>query len=380
MKMLVVSHACVNPINQQFFADVQEITGWEITILTPESWGGEYGDTLTPSIWPTYKGSLVSLPVVKSGNIPLHFYKSFLTGLLKDLDPDFIYVNHDPYAASTIQVYIANALSIRKPIGFFSWQNINKKYPFPFSLLERWVFGKSHCAFPGSVGASKVLRDKGFTAKLEVLPGSVDASIYHPDPESKQLRNQLDVSPETILLGYLGRLVPEKGLATLLESLALIKDLDWRFAVVGAGAYQSTLEKMAQKLAILDRVSFLGYIPHVEAPKYLSVFDALVIPSETQPNWKEQFGRVIIEAMACGTPVIGSDSGEIPNLIRATGGGLVFSEKNVDDLANQLRQIILNGDLRQQLADAGKLTVLNNYSSHFIAQKFVDMVESCVSL
>ena len=68
-------------------------------------------------------------------------------------------------------------------------------------------------------------------------------------------------------------------------------------------------------LPISGQVLQIGFVPHEETPRYLAAFDLLVLPSETQPNWKEQFGRVIVEALACGVPVIGSDSGEIPNLV-----------------------------------------------------------------
>ena len=75
-----------------------------------------------------------------------------------------------------------------------------------------------------------------------------------------------------------------------------------------------------------ERLTFLGYVPHEDVPSYLAHLDLVVLPSETQPNWKEQFGRILIEAMACGTPVLGSDLAEIPSVIRTTGGGRVFAE------------------------------------------------------
>ena len=101
-------------------------------------------------------------------------------------------------------------------------------------------------------------------------------------------------------------------------------------------------------------MTFTGYIPHDEAARYLASFDVLVLPSETQPNWKEQFGRVVIEAMACGTPVVGSDSGAIPRLIESTGGGLIFHEGVPQHLADQLRLCVGDTSLVERLGKLGQ--------------------------
>jgi glycosyltransferase involved in cell wall biosynthesis len=104
----------------------------------------------------------------------------------------------------------------------------------------------------------------------------------------------------------------------------------------------------------------------------------LVLPSETRPNWKEQFGRVIIEAIACGTPVIGSDSGEIPYVLQATGGGFTFPEGQPEALAEKLQQLILNPLLRSQLVERGRAVVLQNYTNSSLAQRFAQTIEKAV--
>ena len=125
----------------------------------------------------------------------------------------------------------------------------------------------------------------------------------------------------------------------------------------------------------MDRVTFLGFVPHVETPRYLSAFDVLVVPSETQPNWKEQFGRVITEAMASGTPVVGSSSGEIPNLIHQGDGGLVFPEKNVDELAGCLRSLMTQRELREKYAENGRNWVEREVSLSAVAKKMAATLE-----
>ena len=190
MKLLIVSHSCVTPINQQFYALVEQQTGWELTMITPSNWKNEYGTTLSVERWPDYKGQLLGLPVLKSGSIPLHVYRSTFIQLLRQLNPDFIYVYQEPYAIVTTQIYLANYLSVKKPIGFFTWQNIFKHYPFPFGQMEKFVLQQSELAFPGSQSAEQVLRQKGYRGESIIFPPGIDPKIYFPRPEAKGIKTK----------------------------------------------------------------------------------------------------------------------------------------------------------------------------------------------
>jgi len=373
-ELLVISHACANPINQEFFAQVEKITNWNITLVVPSNWRDEYGNQLSPKTSPEFLGKLIPAPVVLSGNIPLHFYRTAFARLIRAIHPDAIYVHQEPYAAVTAQIYLANRLTLRRPIGFFTWQNILKRYPFPFSLTERMVFEKSAFAFSGSFSAQRVLEQKGCPAALHVLPAGIDPLAYTPSVRDAELRAKLCADGE-VLLGYLGRLTEEKGLATLLRGLARLRDLPWRLVVVGRGPYEAEFDRLSAELGLTERIRRLGYVPHPEAPRYLASFDVLVLPSETRPNWKEQFGRVLIEAMACGTPVLGSDSGEIPHLIADTGGGLVFPEGRPDALADRLRLLLVDGALRQELSERGRRHVLTHYDQKVVADRFARVLQ-----
>ena len=379
MKLLVLSHACVTPVNQQFFAEIESQTGWEITIVLPKSWKNDYGNVITPKRWERFCGKVIELPILISGSVPLHFYLATFLSILRDCDPDFIYVHHEPYAAATAQLYLANLLRGKKPISFFTWQNISKSYPFPFNYSEKFVLRNSAIAFSGSYSAEEVLRQKGFQGKSVLLPASVDPLIYQPQSQSTTLKRELQTSPSEVLIGYMGRIVEEKGLKTLLYALKTIIDLPWRLIMVGSGNYLSTFETIAQECQISQKITYIGFIPHQDAPRYLSAFDLLVLPSETRANWKEQFGRVTIEAIACGTPVIGSDSGEIPHLINKTGGGLTFPEAQADMLADRIAQLIQDINWRHELAEKGRAVILKEYSNQVIGQRFVQSINECIN-
>jgi glycosyltransferase involved in cell wall biosynthesis len=97
--------------------------------------------------------------------------------------------------------------------------------------------------------------------------------------------------------------------------------------------------------------------------------DVLVLPSRTTPTWAEQFGRVLVEALWCGVPVVGSDSGEIPWVIETTGGGLVFPEGDVATLAETLAQLRREPELREQLARTGRASVEALFGVQAVGQR-----------
>jgi glycosyltransferase involved in cell wall biosynthesis len=162
--------------------------------------------------------------------------------------------------------------------------------------------------------------------------------------------------------------------------LAHLEDRDCHFVFIGDGPEEDALVRLAETLGVRDRVTFLGYIDHAEMPAYLATLDALVLPSETQPDWKEQFGRVIIEALACGTPVVGSDSGAIPGLIHDTDGGLVFPEQDDEALADRLRALVDNPERRRTLARRGREVVLEKYSHSALAGRFASTIDRAVGV
>jgi glycosyltransferase involved in cell wall biosynthesis len=374
LKLMVISHACATPLNQSFFADVEKVTGWKLTLVLPKSWKTEYTERPAER-WPTFLGDLYPIPVFKSGHIPLHVYRSTFLGLLTKLQPDAIYVQHEPYGAATAQVYLANRLARHVPIGFYAAQNICKKYPVPFNLSERMILADSAYCFPVTTDALNVLRTKGYKGDAEILPLAIDTSLYRPDPDAaRALRHKLKIGEDEPVIGYLGRLVTEKGLLTLTKALKIIEGLLWKCVLVGNGPLEPELHDAIAKYGLKDRVLFAGYVPHTEAPVWLSMFDMLALPSETRDNWKEQFGRVIIEANACGIPVIGTRCGEIPAVINRTGGGIVVPESSPEEFAAALGTLIRAPHRRIALGRRGHAVASREYDQRFLASRFAEVI------
>ena len=381
MKLLIVSHPSVTPINQQLFAAVEDHTQWEITLVGPSNWVDDYGTVRGLERWPDFEGDLRAIPVFGSGNIPLHVYRTTFWRLLRDVQPDALYVHNEPYAASTAQLWLANRWSgVQAAFGFYAAQNIVKKYPIPFRWTEQAIYRASQFSFPCSETVLDTLRTKGYTGPATLLPLGIDPTLYTPSPRADQLRDDLRGDAD-VLFGYLGRITEEKGVPTMLRAMAqLPSSLDWRLALVGTGDHTDAFRALAADLGIADRLVWVGYVEHTEAPHYLSAFDVLVLPSETQPTWKEQFGRVIVEALACETPVVGTNSGEIPRLLRRTEGGVVVEERDPTSLASGLQSLAESPQRRRRLAVQGAGYVRDHLTHRALAVQFAEAIERAVAL
>jgi glycosyltransferase involved in cell wall biosynthesis len=177
----------------------------------------------------------------------------------------------------------------------------------------------------------------------------------------------LDRNPvSSFVVGYAGRFVEEKGIDLLLTAL---HDLggEWRLDLLGSGPDQTRLAELAQRLQIADRVRFLPWRLSAQTVDYYRSLDVLVLPSHSRANWKEQFGRVLVDAMACGVPVIGSTCGEIPNVIGEAG--LIFPEGDAAALRDQLRVLQNDVALRRDLAQRGRQRVLDHFTQKQIARQ-----------
>lgn len=379
MKILIVSHSCAVPANQGLYVALQDVANAEVTLAIPARWKDEFGNTLDETPRPELAARTLKIPVLANGNIILHVYRKNWSALLRRERFDAIYVNHEPYALATAQLCRANLRQAKPAVfGFYSCQNIAKAYPFPVSRFETMVYKQSAFAFPITNAVADVLRGKGFGGEVTVCPLPFDPENYHPRGVAAD-HALVPRRPGEMVIGYVGRLVPAKGLRTLAAALAKVRDLPWKLVLVGAGELENELRTTLRRDGLLERTTFAGFVPHNATPGYLSAFDVLVLPSETQPNWKEQFGRVIVESLACGTPVIGSDSGEIPVLIRESGGGEIFPERDPARLADAVRAFHLHPERRETMARCGRKWALDRFSIATVAERMAGALQQAVS-
>lgn len=366
MRVLMLSKACIVGIYQRKLEAIARL-GVELLVLVPPSWRDERGEIFLERAY-TEGYRLEVTPIIFNGSFHLHAYPHFARAL-HDFRPDIVHIDEEPYNLATWQALHHTRRAGARAL-FFSWQNINRVYPPPFSLGEKWVLGNVDYAIAGTDSAAQVWREKGYNGPLRVIPQfGVDPDLFHPHPRKQGC-------PFTI--GYFGRLVEEKGLTVLLNAAAQLDNPDWRLKIIGGGPQRAELEHLAQRLAIAARVQFCDLIPSAQMPAQYAGLDAYVLPSLTRPHWKEQFGRVLVEAMASGVPVIGSDSGAIPDVIG--DAGLIFPEGDTAALAVALRRLQNDSILHQRLAAQGRARVLAHFTHHRIAaatvEAYQDMLKS----
>jgi glycosyltransferase involved in cell wall biosynthesis len=373
MRILAVSHPCVTDVNQQFYAEL-EAMGHEVHLIVPSNFRTEYSSTATKVVrWPTFQGTIEERRVGLSKSIPLHFYQSSLKKSIEKYRPEIMFVEEEPYSTSAFQAFYASRhLPMKRVI--YSAQNIVKQYPPPFRAMEQYVLSHSDMAAVVSQEVGDVLRRKGFGGELLPFPLGVDTGQFRPLPEERsQIRQRLGAE-NTFIIGYVGRFVEEKGMATLIEALPFLPSRDFKLVMVGNGPLLGELRKAQEQYPELLHIA--DNVNHREVHKWMNAMDVLVLPSLTMPNWKEQFGRVIIEAMACRVPVLGSDSGEIPVLIGRTGGGWTFPEGDSDAFVRELYRISKDQEDRHSRAESGYVDVQARFSKRALAQSFIHTIQS----
>ena len=353
----MVSKALVVGAYQRKAEEIARL-GVELTVLIPPAWGDRRGRQAAERLY-TDGYDLRVIPLRLNGNFHLHYYPT-LARELAALRPDVLHMDEEPYNLATwLALRAAGQAGARAT--FFTWQNLYRRYPPPFSAMEQANYGRAAVAIAGSQDAAGVLRQKGYGGEIAVIPQfGVDPEAFAP------CRDKPSGPAGGLCIGYAGGLVHEKGVDLLLRAFATLGPRS-SLLLAGEGEERAVLEQLAQDLGILERVTFLGRQASNSMAAFYNTLDVLVLPSRTQANWKEQFGRVLVEAMACQVPVVGSDSGEIPNVIG--DGGLIFAEGDVQALGACLLRLANDAGLRQRLGERGRRRVLAHYTMGKIAEQ-----------
>jgi glycosyltransferase involved in cell wall biosynthesis len=356
MRVVMISKACVVGQYQKKLEELAQHSDLELTVVVPPFWRDERGIVLLERAH-TNGYTLLVEPMRFNGQFHLHYYPS-LPKILQRVQPHLVHIDEEPYNLATFYALRA-AQRVRAKAIFFTWQNLLRRYPLPFAWMESYVLRHSEYAMAGNTEAVQVLRAKNYRGAVSVIPQfGVDPDVFAP-------RVKENTSNFRIGCGV-GRWVEEKGVDILLRAIADL-DGDWEVRLLGSGPAQSQLETLARELGIAPRVHFDTPRPSTEMPAYYAQLDLFVMPSRTRPNWKEQFGRVLVEAMACAVPVIGSDCGEIPNVIG--DAGLIFREEDVDALRRHIIALRDDPARRAELGQRGRARVLARFTQARLAKE-----------
>ncbi len=352
----MVSKALVVGAYQRKLEELAAIPGVQLTCIVPPYWQ-EQGRRISLEREHLVGYELVVEPIRFNGNFHLFYWPS-LGRHMRRLRPDIVHIDEEPYNLATfLAMRLALAVGAR-PL-FFTWQNLYRSYPPPFRWMERYTLARAAYAIAGNAEAVDVLRKKGYRGPAEVVPQfGVDPEVFRP---AEPARND-----GPLVVGYAGRLVPEKGVLLLLRALAGLPG-SWRLHIIGNGPLAPEVLATAGDLHLRDRLVLESAVPSTRMADRFRSFDVLVLPSLSRSNWKEQFGRVLIEAMACGVPVVGSNCGEIGNVVG--DAGLIFPEGDVEALREHLALLLGDAELRRELGRRGRQRVLERFTHREIARR-----------
>ena len=348
IRLLTISHSYVVANNRRLAHEmaVQGRGRWEVTALAPARLPGDLRDVaLEPIVGEacTTHGLRMRL-----GRVPhLRRYDSGLRAHLAG-SWDVVHVWEEPYVAACAQAAAAPSRARVVPATF---QNIVKTYPPPFSYFERRVMERAAgwVAFGETVFEAQATKPLYAARPSRVIPPGVDVVGFQPDASARAvIRGRLEWHDDVPVVGFLGRFVPAKGPGVLMRALDSI-DLPWRALFVGGGPMAPELADFSA--AHPGRVRVLTDVDHDCVPEHLNAMDVLCAPSQTTPRWREQFGRMLIEAMACGVPVIASRSGEIPHVVG--DAGLLVDEADVSGWTAAIERMLGDRALRRNLSARG---------------------------
>jgi glycosyltransferase involved in cell wall biosynthesis len=340
--------------------------GIELTVVSPAYWRADDGgkQMLEPTERPGWRMEVV--PIWLNGHF--HAYSFPTIGrLMRRLRPDVVHMDEEPYNLATYRVVRATRRVGARSL-FVTWQNLDRSYPFPFSAIERYNYRHSQYALAANEDAAAVIRRKGYRGPVAVFPQfGVDADLFMPRPRPA------DRPPR---IGYVGRLVEQKNVDALLRAFVPLAS-QAELIITGRGPTEPALRALAGELGISGRTQFMGALESAAVAPAMADLDVLVLPSLTTPSWAEQFGRVLVEAMACEVAVVGSSSGEIPTVIGEPD--LVFPEGDVAALGAILRRLVEHPDQRTEFARRGRERTLARYTQQHIADATVAAWEAMVS-
>lgn len=376
MRLLVVGHTYITAFAQRKYVEMKrQCEGLELRILAPRA---------IPHVFMRYTRELApGLSKDEVVDIREFFGRSHMSyvldpfrfaEVLRKFQPDRVHIEEDPYSAVGFEtVFLTRLICPSAKISFFIWDNLARVPRFPLNVikrkLNRYSLRKADLVVCGNKDGELLLREKkGYEGRTAVLPQLGLEPVRYVNPQTNSIRSELQIPVDIPMIGFVGRLVPEKGVSLLLEALHRLKDLKWRVLIVGSGPLEGEITGKWQQM-FGDRLVFRKAVPHADVPAYMRAMDIFVLPSYTTPAWKEQFGLVLAEAMLAGVPCIGSSSGAITDVIGP--GGLVFKENNADDLVRTLERLLVDVDLRKSLAQTAQDFALQHYTHSAVATAYL---------
>ena len=375
VRVLVAGHTYLRRFNQRKWEAFADLSPSHASLLVvPNGWRDPHFGFVAPEP-PAHPR--VNLRVTRAafrgqGTLTFHVDPR-LVAAARRFRPDVVLVEQEPHSLLALQGrWLARLLPGRPAFTFFTWGSpANHRRRLRSSSLRRGALRAARLAIAGNQAACDQLRAAGFGGSIERIP-QVGVDLSDP-PRGTRTRLRSELGLSGVVVGFVGRLIPEKGVLDLADALAGLGHLDWTLLAIGRGPLRGALLDRLAASGLGSRLRLVEDADHQRVATLLTTLDALVLPSYATANWAEQFGHVLIEAMAAGCPVIGTKSGEIPHVVG--GAGVVVPERDVATLRAALSRLIEDAALRARLAARGRSRVRCHFTHEQIARRLATCLE-----
>jgi len=267
--------------------------------------------------------------------------------------------------------------------------HVHKPYDLPLGVMVRKLRGSK--LILGSQGTDFFWGDRLFARRADamvscshfnskeiearygikpvVIYNGINPEVFQPLPPDGEVQRKLGLACDgRRTLIYAGRLIGWKGIGDLLRAVAILGDsIPVRLIVVGTGESLSPWRNLSRQLGIGEKVVFAGFVPNAELPRYYSLADLGVFPSQEN----ETFGISICEAMACGVPVISTKVGGIPEVIQEGVTGLLVAPRKPQELAEKISLVLMDEFSRKAMGEAARQWVLDKFTWSKVADRLV---------
>ncbi|HZR23152.1 MAG TPA: glycosyltransferase family 4 protein [Vicinamibacterales bacterium] len=360
-RLLTIGHSYCVELNRRLPQEMARTGDWDVTAVAPARFRGDFGWHTTTAT-PDEPCHVVAIPTHFAGRVHTMLYGGALTSLLKERW-DAVHCWEEPYVASAAQI----ALRVRSdtPLVFATFQNIVKRYPPPFNWIEQASKRRADGVIAFGRTTREVLDARGWSQPMRTIPPGVDVRRFAPNAaERDATRRAFGWTDDTPVVGFVGRFVAEKGLPLLMSALNQLSTR-WRALFLGSGPLENDVRGWAHQHG--DRVRIETTVSHDRVPAYVNAMDLLCAPSQTTTRWREQFGRMLIEAFACGVPVIASSSGEIPFVVG--DAGVIVPEADHDAWVDAIAMLIDDPARRADLGRRGRCRAESTFAWPVIARQ-----------
>lgn len=370
LRILTIGHSYCVALNRAPLRELARDPDFDVTVGAPSFFQGDLRAIKIEPEPPDSGLQVVPLNTRLSRLVHIFSYdNAALEALIRSRDFDIIHAWEEPYIFAGYQIARAVKSSSAR-FCFRTAQSYVKRYPPPFGYFERNVLARAQGWIAGGRLVREAMLLRGFPIESgRTLTLAVDTDVFRPLTDATRTAVRSDLGLSGLVIGFVGRLTRSKGLDVLMAALEKVDEsLRWSLLVLGSGGYRDRVLAWAKRRGWSDRVK-IKLVDHADVPLYIGCMDLLVAPSQSERNWREQFGRMLVEAFGAGVPVIGSDSGEIPFVIG--DAGKVVGETDVAGWTNAIESLLRSPDARADLRARG-LARVSQYSVPTIASQYGD--------